>query len=149
MNSVFSLLPSRLDAGALKDYPPFKPFITRRHTVTSVEQLCSLPDNAMEIVVEPSTCNEENAGVVDLSRFHSLKSFRVGDCSLYHATTMLVRGLGSLQFVDLGMNCMKGNEKDSCLSVTDCSSLLSLNIGACSFCDYVKCDLRSVDRSCG
>ena len=137
MNSVFSLLPSRLDAGALKDYPPFKPFITRRHTVTSVEQLCSLPDNAMEIVVEPSTCNEENAGVVDLSRFHS------------HATTLLVRGLESLQFVDIGMNCMKGNEKDSCLSVTDCSSLLSLNIGACSFCDYVKCDLRSVDRSCG
>lgn len=114
-----------------------------------MEQLRSLPDNAMEIVVETSTCNEENAGVLDLSRFHSLKSFRVGDCSLYHVTSLLVRGLESLEFVDIGMNCMKGNEKDSCLSVADCTSLLSLSIGACSFCDFGKCDLRSEDGSCG
>ena len=50
-------------------------------------------------------------------------------------------GLSALKTLEVGVNCFNGNGRDSALVLRDCAALQTVDLGYCSFCNYVTCEM--------
>ena len=118
-----------------------QPCVTRRFTVRSLQEFNALPADTVEITVENNSCNEPIVGTVDVSRFPRLELLRIGDNCFWNGTALRVVGLSALKTLEVGVNCFNGNGRDSALVLRDCAALRTVDLGYCSFCNYVTCEM--------
>ena len=91
--------------------------------------------------MENNSCNEPDVGTVDVSRFPRLELLRIGDNCFWNGTALRVVGLNALKTLEVGVNCFNGNGRDSALVLRDCAALRTVDLGYCSFCNYVTCEM--------
>ena len=116
-------------------------FTNCRFTIKSLEQFNTLPRDTEEIKVENNCCNEPDVGTVDVSRFTRLELLQIGDNCFWNGTALRVVGLSALKTLEVGVNCFNGNGRDSALVLRDCAALQTVDLGYCSFCNYVTCEM--------
>ena len=133
---------SHADASELEGLQNLQPCVTRRFTIKSLAEFNSLPNDTMEITVNNNCCNESRVGAVDFSRFTQLKLLRIGDHCFWHGTALRLVGLNALKTLEVGVNCFNGNAKDSAFVLQDCAALRTVDLGYCSFCHFVSCEMR-------
>ncbi|KAM7454305.1 hypothetical protein BLSTO_04939, partial [Blastocystis sp. subtype 1] len=134
------------DASELERLQNLQPCVTRRFTVRSLQEFNALPADTVEITVENNSCNEPVVGTVDVSRFPRLELLRVGDNCFWNGTALRVVGLSALKTLEVGVNCFNGNGRDSALVLRDCAALQTVDLGYCSFCNYVTCEMSGLPK---
>lgn len=103
-----------------------------------------------ELVVSKGCCNEKRWKALDLSFVTNLERLEVGDECFDHLEEIRMVGLKHLQEVKIGEKCACSDKTrrkanpNSRFIVNDCVALKELDIGACSFPDYVVCSIQNV-----
>ena len=81
------------------------------------------------------------AASLSISQAKALRTVRIGDNCFWNGTALRVVGLNALKTLEVGVNCFNGNGRDSALVLRDCAALQTVDLGYCSFCNYVTCEM--------
>ena len=112
-------------------------------TVSTVAELNALNASLTHLTISNVSLNDITA--LDLNRFPRLMSIVVGDQSCGNVARFVIDGLNRLESVKIGSRSFRldnSENKDREFHLTNCLSLVSLEIGRNSFTDYYVLELK-------
>ena len=112
-----------------------------------------IPSNITELVIGDNMCNSNNVTILDLSKYHSLKSVTIGGNCFEYVGIVSITGLNELESVVIGEKSFTECKDDYSITLNpnrhfylkSCPKLKSLKIGRYSFSDYASAVIESND----
>ena len=111
-----------------------------RINVTESAKWSDVSLQVTDLTISSDCCNNLNA--LDLNRFKWLRSIEIGNDCFGSVKTFKIDGLNRLKTLAIGDNSFTqskywyGLDKSKSFHILNCQSLVSIQIGECSFSDY-------------